>query len=103
MLFVSCGTLPMYRWYGYEDVAVKYTRAPSEESLEALLVKYERIINGQSNTIRQVPPPGIYADYGYFLIQAGRNAEGMEMLEKEASLYPESEVLVEKIRRLVTK
>ena len=39
-------------------------------------------------------PPGIYADYGWLLIQNNKVDEGVEMLYAEIELYPESEVFI---------
>lgn len=100
----SCSSnkeLPMYVWYGYENAAYNYTKIGTEESAETLLGVYQQIVDGQSETKRQVPPPGICADYGYMLIQAGKTEEGKELLLKEKELYPESAKYIDGILRMV--
>ena len=43
---------------------------------------YEDIIKESKGT-RKVVPPGICAEYGYFLIQNGKQEEGLAMFTKE--------------------
>ena len=52
---------------------------------------------------RGAVPPGIYADYGFILLQANRTEEGKAMLLKEISLYPESKVFIERILKMTEK
>ena len=118
----SCGpTYTLYNWGGtsggatvYEDLSYKSYKTQTPESLCALLVAYEQMVNNP-NELRQVPPPGICAEYGYLLLKpetavtfmnAATNrqkavygsadysalftAKGKEMLQKEMELYPES-------------
>jgi len=58
--------------------------------------EYKKIINSQKGT-RGMVPPGIYADYGFVLIQTNRVEEGKLMLQKEIELYPESKIFIKKI------
>ena len=48
-------------------------------------------------------PPGIYADYGFVLLQSGKTEEGNAMLEKEISLYPESKIFIARIIKMQKK
>lgn len=104
MLMASCGsTKAMYKWYDYDKASYNYTKAPTDENLEKLLVQYEKIVNEQTNTLRETCPPGICADYGYALIKSGKEAQGQELLAKELELYPESKVLIERIKKMMNK
>jgi len=103
MLFaVSCGSTKLYSWYDYQEDYYHYLKNADKESLDELLKTYQKIVEKQKET-RGVVPPGIYADYGYLLLQAGKNAEAKEMLAKEIELYPESEVFVSTILKRVEK
>ena len=88
LLAMSCGSTQLYSWYDYQE--------------DELAKTYQKIIEKQKAT-RGVVPPGIYADYGWLLLQAGKNAEGKEMLAKEIELYPESKVFVGSILKRYAK
>jgi len=75
------------------------TLKKDEESIKNLLNSYQQIIEKQEGT-RKTVPPGIYADYGFILLQTGKTEEGKAMLKKEVSLYPESEVFINRILKM---
>ena len=88
LLLVACTTQKtLFNYKGYDEAIYDYTKNSDEKSLEQLLVVYESMM--QKTGSRQVPPPGLYADYGYLLIQKGEVAKGKELLKKEIALYPE--------------
>ena len=62
------------------------------------LHSYEKIIAEQKES-RGVVPPGIYADYGYLLMENGKASEAKAMFAKEIELYPESEVFIGSIMK----
>ncbi|MFD0976281.1 DUF4810 domain-containing protein [Salinimicrobium gaetbulicola] len=100
ILAVSC-TAPkqLYSWEKYEDASYNYIKKSDEESLTTLLENYKKIISEQTGT-RKAVPPGIYADYGFILLQKGEVAQGKDMLAKEIELYPESKIFIERILKL---
>ncbi len=122
LMLSSCGmTSTLYYWGGtqngttaYENLAYQSYDKQTPKSICDLVVVYERMVSNPGGT-RQVPPPGICAEYGYLLLQPEtaetflNNAtytqkqlfktdnysvlfqeRGKEMLEKEIELYPES-------------
>lgn len=122
LMLSSCGmTSTLYYWGGtqngttaYENLAYRSYDKQTPKSICDLVVVYERMVSNPGGT-RQVPPPGICAEYGYLLLQPEtaetflNNAtytqkqlfktdnysvlfqeRGKEMLEKEIELYPES-------------
>ena len=94
---ISCGTsTSLYDWKGYDDAVYKYINNADEKSVESLMKVYERL-NKTSGGTRQVPPPGVCADYGYLLLKNGKIKEGKELLKKEISLYPESKQFIDRI------
>ncbi len=101
-LVMSCGTTKLYSWYDYEEDYYHYLKNADNDSLNDLVKTYQKIINKQEE-VRQTVPPGIYADYGWLLLQSGKIDEGKAMLAKEIELYPESEVLVGSILKRYTK
>ncbi len=126
LVLSSCGTTSsLYYWGGntngttaYEHLAYKTYDKQTPESICKLIVTYEDMVSNPKGT-RQVPPPGICAEYGYLLLQPAtaetfaNNAtaiqkntfegtdysslfreRGEEMMKKEIELYPESEIFI---------
>lgn len=102
LLAMSCTSTNLYSWYDYQEDYYHAMKNADEKSVAELAKTYQKIIEKQRE-IRGVVPPGIYADYGWMLLQSGKTAEGTEMLAKEIELYPESEVFVGAILKRYTK
>ncbi len=132
----SCGvtTNSLYYWGGtqngttaYENLAYQSYDKQTPKSICNLVAVYENMVTNACGS-RQVPPPGICAEYGYLLLQPDTAAtftdnataaqkklfdtadysalfaeRGKEMLQKEIELYPEStkfiEPLIKKLAR----
>lgn len=98
----SCvSTLPLYNWEGYDAGIYTYLHTKDEKSLETLLKTYEKLIHKTGS--RKAPAPGICADCGYLLIQAGEKEKGIALLKKEKAYYPESGKLIDGILKRVEK
>lgn len=93
---------PLYSWAKYETASYNYLKNSDEKSTQALIDNYKKIIEKQTGT-RNVPPPGIYADYGYLLLQIGRTDEGKALLLKEIELYPESKIFIDRILKMLER
>lgn len=91
---------PMYSWYNYDVSSYNYLKNNDEKSKQELIENYKKIIENQKGS-RNVPPPGICADYGFLLIQDGKTEEGKSLLVKEIALYPESKVFIERILKML--
>jgi len=103
-LFFSCASnQPLYNWYDYDSASYWYSRTPTESSRKYLVKQYERIIYGQKKgqASRQIVPPGICADYAYFLYLDGSIDEALAMLDMEANLYPESTAFICNLRKMI--
>ncbi|MEG1684862.1 MAG: DUF4810 domain-containing protein, partial [Bacteroides sp.] len=87
----------------YEQTSYNYYKQQTPEATEALLKTYEQMIKYQSQSQRKILPPGISAEYGYLLIQAGKKEEGLAMLENEIKTYPQSKTFIERIIKMVKK
>ena len=123
----------MYYWGGwmngataYENLAYKDYKTQTPEAICKLVCVYEDMVSSPGGT-RQVPPPGICAEYGYLLLQPDTattftekatsqqkqifkgsdfsvifSERGKEMLQKELEYYPESKQFIEPlIKKLV--
>jgi len=97
LLICSCTTTKeLYDWKGYDDAVYSYTRNRDEKSLENIVNVYNKLISNRVGS-RNMPPPGICADYGYILIENGNLEKGKELLIKETELYPESKIFIDRI------
>jgi len=102
---ISCGPPKgLYSWGGkkisYEKTSYNYLKNQDEASTQSLDETYKEIITNQKG-MRGVPPPGIFADYGFLLIQRGQTEKGKEMLMKEISHYPEGRIFIERILKMI--
>jgi hypothetical protein len=96
-IFCSCTvSTQLYTWGDYSNATYNFIKTRTDKDRDELITCYKEIIKNQSGE-RKTVPPGIYADYGYLLIQTGKSDEGKQMLSKEIELYPESKVFIEKI------
>ena len=126
LLLASCASTGLYNWGGgsfastsdYENLAYRYYDKQTPESVCALIAMYENVVSKPGGS-RQVPPPGVCAEYGYLLLMpetAATFAEhatssqrrafkgsdfgvlfherGIEMLKREIELYPESATFI---------
>ena len=103
LLFTSCvSKKELYFWDKYDVSSYLYLKNIDEKSTQDLITTYETIISRQ-NEIRKVVPPGIYADYGFILLQTGKTEKGNLMLQKEINLYPESKIFIDRILKIQEK
>lgn len=124
LLLCSCGPTAqvLYYWGGESDGVTEYERLAyrssdkqSPESVCAMLVMYEKLVSNPGG-YRQVPPPGICAEYGWLLVQPETAAayeehasasqrrllgsskqfreRGRKLFEMEMNYYPESVVFL---------
>jgi len=101
LLFMGCvPQQTLYSWNNYETTSYNYLKNSDEKSTQELIETYKKIIKKQTG-IRKVVPPGVYADYGFLLLQSYMKVEGMAMLQKEIELYPESRIFIERILKIL--
>jgi len=93
---------PLYTWDNYEVTSYNYVKNSDEKSTQALIETYQTIIERQKGS-RGVVPPGVYADYGFVLLQKDKTEEGRAMLLKEVNLYPESKTFIDRILKIIEK
>lgn len=121
MCTTSCGTTSLYYWgysmqgaSAYEALSYKRADKESPKSICKVIEMYENLL-AHPGGYRQVPPPGICAEYAYMLLQPEtmdifyKNAtasqissfersiygsspfeKAVKLFEKEMELYPES-------------
>lgn len=89
----------LYTWNKYENSSYNFLKNTNETTSNKLSEEYQKIIKKQKG-IRGAVPPGVYADYGFLLLQSNNMVQAREMLQKEIELYPESKVFIERIIKL---
>lgn len=100
-MLVSCTMQkPLYSWGKYEITSYNFLKNGDEKSTQQLIKTYQNIIEKQKGS-RGVVPPGVYADYGFILLQVDRTEEGKAMLLKEIALYPESKIFIDRILKII--
>ena len=136
LLLTACGPTAqiLYNWGGeydgvteYERLAYRSSATESPESLCSMLVMYERLVNNPGGW-RQVPPPGICAEYAWLLAQpetaaifaehatarqkavydftdygSGFLARSRELFEREMQYYPESILFIKPLAERLFK
>jgi len=81
----------MYKWGSYDKSLLNYNKSPMEK--EKFALKLQKIIQ-KSEPSNQVPP-GIYAEYGYILLELRKYDEAISYFNKEKTLWPESTKLMD--------
>ncbi|MDZ4299002.1 MAG: DUF4810 domain-containing protein [Moraxellaceae bacterium] len=85
-LISGCATQPGYYWGQYEQSLYSYYANPAKSAeLSAALasdISY-------AEEIKRVPP-GLYAEYGYLMLESGMPRKAAFYFNKEKELWPES-------------
>lgn len=105
LMLVGCMTpqqKSMYNWENYSSTLYNFKKDPSEENLKKHKETLLKIIEKSKEEELKVPP-GVYCEYGYFLMKEGKNQEALTYFELEEKTYPESVVFVQKLKSQVNK
>lgn len=100
VFFTSCSTPKVKRMYDlqeYNEMYQNYLLDGDEDSREELVEVFEEIID-----LDRVPP-GIFADYGFLLISMGKIEEGKKLLAAEIAAYPESQIFISNILKMMER
>jgi hypothetical protein len=91
VLATGCAAPSKYNWGGYENSLYQYYKDPTKAG-ELSTVLMETIQGAEKN--HGAVPPGLYAEYGYLLLQQGKAKEAVPYFEKEKAKWPESTYLM---------
>ncbi len=98
IIITGCATSgTTFYWGEYSSTLYDLKKNPDEKTLEAHKKQLLLIIEESVKRNKKIPP-GVNAEYGYMLLQSGKETEGMEFLEKETAIYPESVVFVQRLK-----
>ena len=93
LLVTACATNHQkYAWGTYDHALYVYYKDPAKAA--ALAQSLEATISAAEKTNAPVGP-GIYAEYGYLLLQQGNSTAAIDAFHKEASHWPESKVFMD--------
>jgi len=83
----------LYTWGGYPEHLLKYQQKSST------LAEYARNLR-QDISLAEAGgkvPPGLYAEYGYALLESGNAQEAVTYFAKESEAWPESAAFMHKM------
>lgn len=91
----GCTTGPksLYQWGDYQPALLSYAKNPDQTAKFAERIKAS-IDKGE---IENRVPPGLYAEYGYALVELNRQPEALEFFAKERAKWPESSLLMTRL------
>ena len=93
LLVTACATTHQkYAWGTYDHSLYVYYKDPATAA--ALAQSLQATISAAEKT-NAIVGPGIYAEYGYLLLQQGNPTAAVDAFRKEASLWPESKVFMD--------
>jgi hypothetical protein len=87
-------------WAAYEDSLYKALRVPGAAAYGEhadVLRQFVESYEGKN----QKPPPGIHAEYGFYLARLGKAEEARRQFKAEMEAYPESAAFVAALERTV--
>jgi hypothetical protein len=97
-ILTSCAS-HQYVWRDYDEDLQKYYDHPTER-VQILKALEKTIAQGERE--KRVAP-GLYAEYGYLLVESGETTKGLEFFEKEKNLWSESAFFMDKVIRNFTQ
>ena len=99
-LMAGCAAPGKYSWGNYDRSLYGYYKDPT--SAAEHLAELESTIQYAEQTKAKIAP-GIYAEYGYLLMQQGKATEAAAQFEKEKANWPESTQLMNTMISLAKK
>jgi len=94
------GQRPLYHWEDYDRRLYEHYRNPQDRARWTAAMQHVVAAAEQEG---QRVPPGIYAEYGYALLERGDREGAVAYFEKERDLWPESRLLMDKMIRVAER
>jgi len=98
-MFAGCGSHTQYEWRGYDTKLYDHYKNPSEQ--QKFTEEMKEVVMRAEEEGRV--PPGIYAEYGFLLLEQGDRRTAVQYFQKEAAKWPESRMLMEKMIAVAEK
>ena len=95
LLTGACASGPktLYQWGDYQPALLSYAKNPQETQKFADRIK----VDIDKAEIKNAVPPGVYAEYGYALLELNNAPGAVEFFGKERAKWPESSVLMTRL------
>ena len=92
----ASGNKSLYDWGGYDTMLYSAYKEPATTgaNIQKLESHIQKLEQG-----KQKVPPGLYADLGTLMLQAGKKEEAQTYFRKERELWPESAPLMDALIR----
>lgn len=87
------GPKPLYQWGDYQPALLSYAKNPQETQKFADRIK----VDIAKAEIKDAVPPGLYAEYGYALLELNNPSGAVEFFGKERAKWPESSFLMTRL------
>jgi len=92
----GCAPQRAYLWGDYDSVL--YSHYANPQDTERYVERLGQIVQ-KAEVEKDKVPPGLYAEYGYALFEAGRLDEAITYYKKEREQWEESQVFMDKMIR----
>jgi len=89
----GCAPQSLYYWGGYSSSLNNYYKNPGER--EKFIDRLQQDIEKAEQ--KDKVPPGIYAEYGYMMLETGATDQALVYFSKERDKWPESNILMTKL------
>ncbi len=88
-----------YAWGNYDRSLYAYYKAPANANDFALSLA--AVVKGAEQTHATVAP-GIYAEYGYLMLQQGKTQDAIKAFQSEEKQWPEATIFMDRMIKLVS-
>ncbi|MNR90373.1 hypothetical protein D3C72_213570 [compost metagenome] len=99
LLLTACAAPSKYNWGNYEGSLYSYYKDTSQTAAHA--AELQRTITDSEATGKPVAP-GLYAEYGFLMLQEGKSKDAIAFFEKEKAKWPESKYLMDNMIRIAS-
>lgn len=96
LLLCACKKEGLYYWGDYSQTYYNYMKEPCDETYNAHMQSLEKVVQ-ESEKRKKAVPPGVFSEYGYYMLKAGNTSQAAEMFRREKLLYPESTVFMDRL------
>lgn len=100
LALVGCASPTMYYWGDYQSALYSHYKHP--EKLQQYSKQLESIIV-EAQAHNKPVPPGVFAEYGYVLLQSHHPDEAITYFQREKQHWPESTKLMDKMIRAASE
>ena len=88
-----------YAWGNYDRSLYAYYKAPAKA--DEFAMNLAAIVKGADQT-HAIVAPGIYAEYGYLMMQQGKMQDAIKAFQSEEKQWPESRIFMDRMIKLAS-